>query len=420
MSAIDIFLGLMERNKKTLQLMLGILVMLVILATETKAQADGFIYGTVYTSSNSYTGQIRWGKGEAYWNDHCNASKISSKSYSTPKPKEKKESWFDGDWSISSIWDNKRSSTVHQFGCQFGDIKEIKPLGGSRAIIKFKNDEAIEVSGDGYEDIGAKINVLDEDLGLVEVRWDRIERVEFLSTPKRLTTNFGKSLYGTVQTSRKGSFTGYIQWDHDERLSTDKLDGGERGTKYSIPFGSIVSISKDGAGSEVELKSGKRVYLTGTNDVNNGNRGIIVSVDGVGKIDIPWRIFERVDLKQVSNSGSSYDSYKKPKGLYGTVYLYNDKKISGQIVYDLDESWEFEFVEARDDEIEYILPMRNIKRIKPKNYEYAAIVLRNGDELFLGKGRDITDSNDGLMVFTKSRDKPEYVSWSKISEIVFD
>ena len=42
----------------------------------TNTHADLFIYGTITTADNQkYTGQIRWGKEEAFWFDYFNSSK---------------------------------------------------------------------------------------------------------------------------------------------------------------------------------------------------------------------------------------------------------------------------------------------------------------------------------------------------------
>ena len=59
----------------------------------------------------------------------------------------------------------------------------------------------------------------------------------------------------------------------------------------AIEFGKIKSVERDGRGSLVILKSGRDFYLTGSNDVNHENRGIIVNIPGQGRVDIEWRDF---------------------------------------------------------------------------------------------------------------------------------
>jgi len=67
----------MKDKKNILTIILGVVIGVLILIIETKAQSDvGFIYGKIYTiSGDTYQGQIRWGKEETYWTDHFNSTK---------------------------------------------------------------------------------------------------------------------------------------------------------------------------------------------------------------------------------------------------------------------------------------------------------------------------------------------------------
>lgn len=419
MNAADKIFDYMYKNRKTFQLILGLLVALFITITELKAQdTEGFIYGKVYTSNNSYTGQIRWGREEAYWNDHFNASKVDN-AYESFKDKERdRDQSFD--WRLSSIWDDRSTKTLHIFSCQFGDLKEIINYGDKRVTAKLKNGKAIKLSGSGYNDVGSSLSVFDSDLGEMSIKWDRIHRVEFLPTPKNLKDNFGKPMYGVVETYRKGRFEGFVQWDHDERIGEDKLDGDTRDGDVSIRFDRISRIEKMGNGSLVDLKSGRQYEVTGTNDVDNSNKGIIVSISTVGKVDIPWREFKSVTFTDVDNSGASYTSYEQPKALTGTVFRYDDQQLSGEIIFDVDEVWDLEMLEGKDDEIEYKIPFRNIKSIEPKNYNYSIVKLRNGQELLLGNARDVSDDNAGLLVLRDGKKDLVHIDWRKITKIDFE
>lgn len=416
---LDNIVTLVEKNKKIIQLLLGIAVVLVIIASEAKAQTDHFIYGKVYTSSSTYQGQIRWGKEEAFWIDHFNASKIPSKDRYIISRDEKRDQWVI-DWNISSIWADKSRGVTHQFSCHFGDIKILKRLGNERVELTLKNGEKIEVTGPGYNDIGTSIRLLDEEIGHLDIDWDRIEKIEFLPTPK-LSKYYGQAMYGTVETIRKGSFTGLIQWDHDERLGNDKLDGDTRDGDVSINFDQIKSIERGRGGSQVILTSGREFFLTNSNDVDDSNRGIIVMNSEVGHIDIPWKAFKKVEYVAMPKGVSiDFESFEKTKGLSGTVYLFEGQPISGRIMYDIDEEWEFEALEGNDDEISYIIPFGNIKKIRPKNYDYSIVELRNGDELLLGGSRDVSDRNGGLLVSQSGEKEPRFIAWETVKEIIFD
>jgi len=417
MNILDHMIDYMYRNRKTLQLLLGVLIAILITITELKAQnTEGFIYGKVYTRSSSYIGQIRWGKEEAFWTDHFNAEKVDN-TYESFRAKEKDKSL---DWRLSSIWEDLTGGTTHVFSCQFGDLKEIVNYGDERVRVMLKNGEVLKISGSGYNDIGSSITMYDDELGRMSIKWDRITKVEFLPTPQNLANNFGTPLMGTVETLRKGNLTGLIQWDHDERLGKDKLDGDTKDGDVSIPFSQIRRIEQRGRGSMVTLKSGREFYVSGSNDVNPDNKGIIVTIDGIGKIDVPWKAFQSVTFEKLSHSGASYTSFSSPKELKGTVYQYNDKQVSGRIVFDIDESLDLELLEGYDDEVEYKIPFRNIRSIEPKNYNYSMVELKNGKQLLLGRGRDVTDDNAGLLVFRSGSREPFRIDWTKITKIVFE
>ena len=396
------------------------------IAPDTLAQKDqGFIYGKITTrSGNVYYGQIRWGNEEIFWNDIFNSTKTSKTNFKYAFNKkedddEKGNSWLDFDWECLSIWDDKYSGTTHSFASRFGDIGSIIIRGEKEVDIVLKNGAKINVKG-GSNDVGTKIKVYDDEIGQLDLRWSQVRQVDFSPTPANLKDKFGDPLYGTVETYRKGSFEGFIQWDHDERISTDILNGDSRDGDLKIPFGNIKVIESKNSGSMVVLNSGREIYLTGSNDVNKENRGIIVTTENLGKIDIPWKEFSKVTFRQPPHSGQSYQSYSTPQALKGSVKVIDGETQKGLIVYDLDESWDFELLDGKDDNLEYRVPFRNIRKIIPKNYNYSIIVLKNGTELLLGDQRDVSEHNDGLLVFVRQNEKPIYIKWKTIDEIIFN
>ncbi|MEL7148164.1 MAG: hypothetical protein AAFO69_17450, partial [Bacteroidota bacterium] len=188
----------------------------------------------------------------------------------------------------------------------------------------------------------------------------------------------------------------------------------------SIAFDKIAQIRKDGNGSRVTLQSGRDFYLTGSNDVNRENRGIVLHIEGGSEVEIPWRSFVSAEFVKPDQKMLSFSDYKAPRGIQGVVYLHDNATLEGKIIYDVDEVWELETVEADDDDIAYRIPFRSIKSIKPKNYDYSLITLKNGESLLLGGKRDVSDNNDGLLVFSKGDREPQHIPWERISEIVFN
>lgn len=410
----------MSAYKKVI-LLAGIVIALAALAIESPAQSvEGYIYGKVYTDRATYIGPIRWGGEETFWTDLFNGAKRNN-DYAKliPRSKDEKDDWWSSyNWTFSSIWENK--GTSHQFTCQFGNIKEIVNTGRSYVILKLKNGGELQVDGEGYNDIGGKVQVLDEELGTMSISWDRIDRVEFLPAPPKLDLVFGQPLYGTVEGGRREKYTGFIVWDNDERLSSDKLDGDDDGDDVSFKFSEIESIEKSGDGSEVKLKSGRTIFLDNSNDVNSGNRGVLVASPEYGVIEFSWRAFRKVTFSAPPGSGPSFHDFPTPQPMQATISLLDGDDVSGRVIYDVDEAIDFEMVEGKENDIEYSIPLRNIKRITPKNFDYSLIELRSGKTILLGGARDVSDENSGLLVFVKGKKDPVHIAWKKINEITFN
>ncbi len=407
-------------------ILLTTLGLLITFTHKVQAQADeGFIYGKVTTiNDDTYTGAIRWGKEEVYWFDMFNSSKPKNEfikylsNDDLDQLEDGNENWrarFSKIWVVSRNYDH---DYTHSFACNFGDIKSLRITGRERVQLEMKNGEILHLEG-GSNDIGEDIKVYDEEIGIITLDWSRLDKIEFMKTPSNLKYKFGSPLYGTVETSR-GEFTGFLQWDHDERTGIDKLDGDTEDGKVAIEFRKIKSIEKDGRGSLVTLNSGREFFVSGTNDVDDGNRGIIVNMPGSGRVDVSWDSFRKITFKEnYKNSGPGYNNYST-KHLEGTVVKIDGEKVTGRIVYDLDEAYTMEILQGDDDdEINYLIPFRDIKKVNPKNYEYTSIELRSGKKILLSDSQDVNSKNDGVLLFNSGNSDPSYIAWKDIDEIDF-
>ena len=389
-----------------------------------QAQDEALIYGKVNTiDGDSYEGQIRWGKEEAFWTDIFNGNKEDNENYRY-LTREDRNNMRDAQlgrrsWGNSWVsWSNSGNSweTTHEFQARFGDIKMLELDRRSEVKLTMRNGETFYVQ-DGSNDFGAEIHVKDAELGKSTFKWSRIESIEFMDTPRNLGESMGEPLYGTVE-FYGGEYTGFIQWDHDERLSTDILDGDTRDGDVKIEFGKLASIERDRGGSNVVTQSGRDLYLRGSNDVNSGNRGIIVTTD-FGRVDIPWREFKKVTFQNAPSQFKKYSDFASLTKLSGTVVTTDGKELSGNIIYDLDEEYSFEMLQGNDDDVKYIIPFESVKSITPKNYDYSNVELKNGEKLTIGEARDVNEQNAGVLVFVGGGD-PEYVMWEDIKEIKFN
>lgn len=317
--------------------------------------------------------------------------------------------------SMGAFFGDHDEQFTHLFAARFGDLAGILVRGDDGLVVEFRNGKTLKLDG-GSNDVGAQVTVVDPRRGRHAIEWKQIRRVEFLETPSRLAKKLGEPLYGTVK-SGKIEFTGHIQWDHDECLSIDELNGESEDGKVAIEFGDIVSIRKHLGGALVMTKSGSEQHVRGTNDVNRGNRGILVKIARIGSVKIGWADFDEVTFSPAPNSGRGYGEYGSGSELRGVVATRDDRH-TGRIVFDLDESWDFELLHGTNGSTEYLIPFRDIARIKPRGLRRSDVELRNGITIELKESQDVSRNNEGLLVFGEHR-SPRYVAWSEVDEVVF-
>ena len=68
----------------------------------------------------------------------------------------------------------------------------------------------------------------------------------------------------------------------------------------------------------------------------------------------------------------------------------------------MDETFDYEVLQGKDDDIEYIIPFRYIKSVTPKNYDNSNVVLKSGEKLFLGDAQDVSDYTYSFFVLIKA------------------
>ena len=375
----------------------------------------GYIYGRVETTSGAkYKGQLRWGTEEAFWDDIFNSTKAENENLANLDPKVL-DDIRDRHWNGWNVFGDNEPDLTHVFAIRFGDLRRLEVRNHGNVVAEFRNGEELMLNG-GSNDIGAEITVIDPKAGRKEIAWGRIRTIEFMDTPANFESQLGEPIYGTVKSGRY-DFTGRIQWDNDETLTSDKLDGRSEDGKASIEFGDIASIRKYRSGVLATLRSGEELYLTGTNDVNSENRGVVVIVPRLGSVKIGWEDFDEVTFSRAPKSGRSYADYAQASPLRGSVVT-RDGRWDGQIVFDLDESRDFELLQGKNGDTEYLIPFREIARIRPEGRRRSVVELKMGLTVELEGSQDVTLDNDGVLVFEGTK-KPRYVGWQDVDEIVF-
>jgi len=381
-------------------------------------EPHGFLYGTVETDSgNRYSGLLRWGREESFWDDHFNATKPDEPATGALpegyQPRSRKVEVFGLE--VAGPWD--RAWATRQFVARFGDIEEIRPLRGDRTEVRMKSGTVYRLGG-GSNDVGADIKVRDATLGEVEIEWERIRSIRFAPTPASARPA-GERLWTKVRTS-VGDFEGYLQWDKEEALTGDKLDGDTEDGKVSIEMGRIRAIERRSRrASTIELVDGRRFEMSGSNDVDADNRGICVEDARFGRVEIPWDVFERAEISVAPGSGRGYDEYRKGGPIEARVAARDGRSFSGRIAFDLDETESWELLDGAQDDVSYSIPFERVARITPSSRSRTEVVLEGGLKLRLEGPTDVSESNAGVALLgpERSGSGPTYFAWDEIASI---
>jgi hypothetical protein len=408
--------------RKTLPLVCLFGLLSTLSATAAPARdSRGFLYGRITTRSGSvYEGRLRWNKEEAFWGDFFNADK-EDLPYLKYVPRERRERRESVEvFGIPIGINRKEEHGGRQLVARFGDLRRIEVARGDDATVVFKSGARYEVSG-GSNDIDAdtEITVWDRSAGEIQVRWGEIRTVEFLPVPANLAVPAFR-MRGTVHTEDV-TFRGYIQWDQDECLSSDELDGETRDGNVSLQMGEIRSIERRSRNSsKVVLRDGRTLVLEGTNDVDSSNRGIYVSDSRFGRVLVTWDAFRRVDFDPPGDSGPAYTDYRPGRPLFGKVSTAEGKTYRGRLVYDADEMDTMESLNGERRDIEYSIPFARIAFLLPERTNSSRVVLKGGRELRLEEGADVGRDNTGVLVFEARQKTARYIAWEDIRRIDFE
>ncbi len=312
-----------------------------------------------------------------------------------------------GDWTSSRI-----------LIARFGDIKKITVIGSEDAELLMKSGTTYTVSGYS-NDVGGTIRIRDNSIGDIALEWRKIDTIEFMDTPKTVKPE-GYRLSGTV-TADGVDYRGYIQWDSEECLSSDKLDGDSDDGRLAIDFGNIRSIERRSRSSSwVTLKDGRKLSLEGTNDVDGSIRGIMVEDERYGRLKVPWEAFEKAVFNDQGESGRAYSDYAGQRRLEGTVKNMDGQTYTGKLVFDLDEGETWEILNGDVFDIEFNIPFDLVKEIQPRSRNSSTVTLTTGESLRLEGGQDVSQANDGMLIFDKGeKEDPTYVPWGEVETITF-
>ncbi len=425
------------------------------------AQASTRIWGRVVTvDGDVHEGFLRWDRNEASWVDLLNGTK-------SLEWEEVREWVADTTVEVTSrdriieyggyriTWDDDEAGfpSTAESGIHFGHLRRIEIAGDQEVEVELKsatgrssvimNENPIVahpspgvtvVLEGGSTDLGYDLRGLEVDVpggDVEELEWADLSRVEFGPAPQGAQPR-DRRLYGTVETRRGLRFTGAISWDNDEALGEDLLDGeDERGRDREIPFSRIAAVRPRGNGAEVTLVSGENLFLSGSNDVDDDNRGIQVSDPGLGQVDVDWDRLEAVRFHPpdpAQENAMSYEAFDGGRPLTGTVVTYTGEELTGRIRWDADEEFSWELLDAYERGITYDIELGQVVSIERGSGNDVLVTLADGRVLEVGGSNDVDEDNKGILVRTaeleavEDEEGPKWirVRWDDFERVRFD
>jgi hypothetical protein len=309
---------------------------------------------------------------------------------------------------------------VRLFMARFGDIARIEARGGD-VRVTLKSRAVFDLDRLEASDFDDGVRVWDARRGEVNLDSSGIRAIELL--PAGPSGAAPSRLHGTVRTLH-GDFTGFVQWDREECVGTDELEGRTEAGERRLRFDTIRSIARSSSGGAlVTLLDGREVALSGR-EAGGGSRGIYVDDSRYGRVLVSWDAFARVDFIP-GGSGPGYGDFPPGGPLAGSVRTRDGRLLAGRLVYDLDESEVTETLDAPSQGVDYTIPFGLLASVVPAGIEKggsprARVTLQNGEELDLERAGDLGERNAGMLVFVDGEVRPEYVPWAEVARIDFE
>jgi hypothetical protein len=405
--------------RKLFMFLAGVLLLSLFISTSTSYAQSGRICGVVHTrDGETFEGPIRWDKNEAFWDDILDGTKKREGRYGERRSRQKHISIF----GLKITWDVEGSEIKASSGIQFGYLETLRRRSRDRAILELKNGDDIMYYASGT-DVGSGIRGIlidDPREGEIELDWDDLEMVEFAECDPDQINHPETRLYGEVETRRGDRFKGFVTWDMDELFYSDILDGEERHRTRKIPFKRIKAIERRSSSSAwVYLRDDDRIKLSGTNDIDSGNRGIVVKDPDFGRVTIGWDEFDRLEILDEGDKYlKRYDEFRKTEPLYGVVYDEDGDSFEGFIRWDDDETQSWERLDGEYRDLEVDIEFSQIAEIEKLSSRSCRVTMRTGNSFKLSGSNDVNDENKGIFVITDDGDEIE-LDWYDFERVVF-
>jgi hypothetical protein len=395
----------------------------------TSSAHEAFLYGRVTMENGDvYEGRLRFGGDEeALWGNYFNAVKKGN-AWAAQAPHELLTERVPVRLFGFTIAHNEREIDLGRpFMVRFGDIARIDAP-GRELRVTLKSGTTFDLARFGADDFADGVRVWDSQGGVVDLdEWD-ISSIEFLPAAGS-DDDISNRLYGTVRT-RTGEFTGFVQWNRKHVLGSDELvpDGADMRSDHrltrsdlSLTFDDVRSIERRSERSSlVTLVDGREVLVSDPRE-SYGNSGMYVDDPRYGRVLVSWDAFERVDFS-LGVHGPAYRDFPAGQPITGTVVTREGRRLTGRLVYDLDESESTETLDAPAEGVDYMFPfglVASIQLPEGRGDQRARVTLHSGEWLLLGLSGDLA-GNAGMLIFTDGSAHPDFVRWTDIAQIDLD
>ena len=392
---------------------------------EAAARADtrgDHLYGQVTMEDGViHEGRLRFGGDEeAFWDHYFNGVKADNRWAALVPPERLKERTPIEILGVDIAGWPRKIALGRPFMARFGDIARIEARGRTLRVT-LRSGTVVELDRFAADDFADGVRVWDGIRGTVDLDEWRIRTIDFM--PDAQPGPDPGRLYGTVRT-RHGEFTGFLQWNREASVASDRLDGRTAEGEVSLRFEAIRSIARSSAGrTVVTLLDGREILLADGPGVGDRNRGIYVDDPRYGRVLVSWDAFERLDLRP-GGAGLAYGDFRPGRPLTGSVVTRSGRRLTGRLVYDLDESESTETLDAPREGVDYTIPFSLVATIRPRSEEggatHARVLLRSGEELVLERAGDLGEENGGMLIFEAGSERPQYVPWADVGQIEID
>lgn len=383
---------------------------------------QGLLYGRVTDVNGvTYEGRLRFGGDEeVLWGHYFNGTRDENPWF-VHVPAAQLASTSDAievfGMEITS-WE-RRHDLERPFMVRFGDLSRIEARGRNLWAV-LKSGAVVELDRFAADDFADGIRVWDTTRGVVDLDEWRLHTIEFLPAPAQ--TGGPAPLYGTVRTAN-GDFTGYIQWNREESLGVDMLDGETGDGAVSLPFATIRSIARrSNDRALVTLVDGRELELSDSREIGQGSRGIYVDDPRFGRVLVSWEAFESARFAARGN-GPAYGDYGAGEAIVGSVTTRGGARLEGRLVFDLDESETTETLDAPSRGVDYTIPFALVASIDLPGRDAlnapVTVTLRDGGTVRLERSGDLSDTNAGMLIFADDGKRPEYVPWAEVERVEY-